>query len=394
VSSTSTSPAVDTGATRDLTIDWLVVLAVAVVGTTGLGLERPWDGSSVELAVMGLATALPLAIRRTRPLLSASLVGAAVVVSELMGGSLGFGSFLAALVAMFSVARHVPSVSRSALGGVVLFGAALVATVEGLREAPLDVVFPLFYFSAAWALGRGMRVLEQRSARLEQLNEALARDRETSARLAVASERIRLARELHDVVAHTVMVMVWQAEAAEELLDGSADVERPREALRNIQDAGRRGLADLRSLVGVLREDPGGPVGAPRLEDLDALTELMSRSGLTVDLDVDLAPHHRSGLPTGLESALFRLVQESLTNVVRHSLADRAEVRVRADGDAAVRVSVVDRGPRRDDPRPGSGHGIAGMRERLAALGGTVTAGFHADGFRVEAVVPLEGCAV
>ncbi|MGZ8736863.1 MAG: sensor histidine kinase [Nocardioides sp.] len=390
----STPTATEAGTTRDLTVDWLVVLAVAIVSTTGLGLERPWDGTSLELAVTGLVTALPLAVRRTRPMLSAPLVGAALVFQDLIGGSLGFGSFLAALVAMFSVARHVSSVGRSALGGIVLFGAALVATAEGVRETPLDVVFPLFYFSAAWALGRGMRMLEQRSARLEQLNEALARDRETSARLAVASERIRLARELHDVVAHTVMVMVWQAEAAEELLDRSADVERPREALRNIQDAGRRGLADLRTLVGVLREDLDGPEGAPRLDDLDGLTELMSRSGLAVDLSVDLAPHHRGSLPTGLESALYRLVQESLTNVVRHSLADRAEVRVRADGDAAVTVTVVDLGPRRDDPRPGSGHGIPGMRERLAVLGGTVTAGCHADGFRVEAVVPLEGCAV
>jgi signal transduction histidine kinase len=146
--------------------------------------------------------------------------------------------------------------------------------------------------------------------------------------------------------------------------------------------------------VGVLREDTNGPEGAPRLNDLGSLAALMSRSGLAVDLDVDLTPHHQSVLPAGLEPALYRLVQESLTNVIRHSHADRAEVRVRADDDRALRVTVLDRGPWREDPRPGSGHGIAGMRERLGALGGTVTAGRHADGFRVEAVVPLEGCAV
>jgi signal transduction histidine kinase len=387
-----TTSAPEASSARAATVDWLVVAAVAAVGTTGVGLERDWQGGSITLAATGLATALPLAVRRTRPVLSASLVGLALVLQVLVGGSLHFGSFLAALVAMFSVARHAPSIRLAAAGGAGLIAAALAASAPGLRESPVDVVFPLFYFSAAWALGRGMRVLEERSARLRELNDALARDRESSAQLAVAEERIRLARELHDVVAHTVMVMVWQAEAAEELMEHTDVGSGPREAVRSIQDAGRRGLADLRSLVGVLREDPEAPVTTPRLDDLHGLAGLMSRSGLRVDLDVDVPARTRASLPPGMEPALYRVVQECLTNVVRHSEADRAEVSVRSDP-RAVRVVVRDQGPPRPDPRPGSGHGIAGMRERLTELGGQVMAGRHADGYLVEAVVPIPGAS-
>lgn len=366
------------------------MVAVAAVCTTGVGLERDWQGGSFALAATGLATALPLAVRRTRPVLTAALVGLALVLQVVVGGSLHFGSFLAALIAMFSVARYVASVRSSALGGALLAAGGLGASSPGFREAPADVVFPLFYFGATWALGRGVRVLEERSARLRELNEVLARDRETSAQLAVAEERIRLARELHDVVAHTVMVMVWQAEAAEELL-GRADAARGAgEAVRSIQDAGRRGLADLRSLVGVLREDPEAPVTTPRLDDLHALAGLMSRSGLRVELDVDVPDRTRESLPAELEPALYRVVQECLTNVVRHSQATRAQVCVHG-APGRVRVTVRDEGPRRAEPRPGSGHGIAGMRERLAELGGALTAGRHAEGYLVEAVVPIPG---
>lgn len=375
---------------RAQTVDWLVVLTVAAVSSTGVGLEQPWDGTSWGLAATGLATALPLALRRTRPLLCAPLVGAALVLQTVLGGSLHFGSFIAALVAMFSVGRHVRSTTWAAAGGLALAALALGATAEGLRESPTDIVFPLFYFSVTWALGRAVRVQEKRTSELRRLNEVLARDREISAQLAVANERLRLARELHDVVAHTVMVMVWQAEAAEELLDQDKSPDRLHEAMRNVQDAGRRGLADLRSLVGVLREDAHGQVAAPSLEDLESLAELMSRSGLAVDLRLDVPARTRAHLPAEVGAALYRLVQESLTNVVRHSHADRATVSVRTDP-AALHLRVEDEGPVRTDPRPGSGHGIPGMCERATSLGGTVTAGRRADRYVVEAVLPLAG---
>jgi signal transduction histidine kinase len=372
-------------------VDWAVVLVVVVVSTTGLGREGVWDGSSWGLAVQGLALGLPLALRRTLPVLSTVLVGSALVVVDALGGVLQFGSFLAVLVALFSVARHVPGSAVSALPAAYLAGCGLLVSSGGQLDA--DVVFPLFYFSAAWALGRGVRALEDRSTRLHELNEALERDRETTARLAVAHERIRLARELHDVVAHTVMVMVWQAEAAEEMLVRDCPGEPPVGPLRTIQEAGRRGLTDLRALVDVLRDDGGetGPdVTGAGLDELPALAGLMSRSGLDVRLDLDLPAGLRPALAPGAEPAVYRLVQESLTNVVRHSHAARVDVTVRA-GDGQLRVRVHDHGPRRDHPRPGSGHGIAGMRERVTALGGVLDAAPHGDGYLVEALVPLGG---
>ena len=386
----------DARATREhpveTAVDWLVVVAVAAFATSGLGLERPWDGSTAELALTGLALALPLTVRRSRPVLSTVLVGLALILQELTGGSLGFASFMAALIAMFSVARHVVDPGRSATGALTLVGCAGIATLEGLRESPSDVIFPLFYFSAAWGLGRVVRLLEHRAAQLRLLNTALAHDQETTARLAVAGERLRLARELHDVLAHTVMVMVWQAEEAEELLGQGHDpaLQRPRESLRHVQDAGRRGLSELRTLIEVLREDEQPEPAAPRLADLETLADLMSRSGLEVRLELAVPAGTEGRWPPGLEAALYRVVQESLTNVLRHSQASRAHVSVTAD-DGAVRCSVVDDGPRRADPRPGSGHGVAGMRERLAQYGGVVDAGPRDSGYAVAGVVPLAG---
>lgn len=378
-------------------VDWLIVVLVAAFATSGVGLERPWEGSTAELALTGLVLALPLAVRRSRPLLCVTLVGLALILQELTGGSLGFASFMAALVAMFSVGRHVASVGRSAVGALVLAVATSIATAEGLTESPSDAIFPLFYFSAAWGLGRVVRVLELRAAQLRRLNEVLARDQETTARLAVAGERIRLARELHDVLAHTVMVMVWQAEEAEELLDHAddssrrrSDLTRPRESLRNIQDAGRRGLAELRTLIDVLRDDGDLAVPAPQLTELRTLAELMSRSGLQVELEVEVPDETVPAWPPGLATALYRVVQESLTNVLRHSHADCARVSLTTEADG-VRCTVVDDGPRRAEPRPGSGHGIAGMQERLDEYGGVVTAESRGAGFQVDAVVPLAG---
>ncbi|WP_148571917.1 sensor histidine kinase [Nocardioides caldifontis] len=381
---TSTAPA--PGAARDpvvaATVDWLVVLGVAAVASTGLGLEQPWDGSGWSLAVAGLALALPLAVRRTRPVLAAVLVGAALVAQAWLGGTVGFGSFLAGLVALFSVGRHVARTPDALAGALPVLAGGAVAMASSIGEEPAELFFPLFYTSAAWGLGRALRVLEQRSAQLRRYNEVLARDQETTARLAVAGERIRLARELHDVLAHTVMVMVWQAEEAEELLDSP---DRARESLTNVQDAGRRGLAELRRLIDVLREDELD-LPAPELSELPALTSLLSGSGLSVSLELDVPSS--AVLPPGLGNAVYRLVQEALTNVLRHSHAEAVSVHVTASA-GTLRCSVVDPGPRRTVPRPGSGHGLVGMQERVAPYGGTVEAGEDGTGFRVTAEVPL-----
>jgi signal transduction histidine kinase len=164
------------------------------------------------------------------------------------------------------------------------------------------------------------------------------------------------------------------------------DRDRALACLRNVQEAGRTGLAELRSLVTVLRDDEAVDLPAPRLDGLTHLAALMSGSGLDVDLVVELP--ESDTVPGEQQAAIYRVVQESLTNVLRHSHADRVRVHVTGDGQC-LRCIVSDPGPRREEPRPGSGHGLSGMQERLEALGGQVSAGRDGDGFRVEVVLPL-----
>lgn len=370
---------------RSALYDWGPVVGVAVAAQAGFGLEHPWAGSDVELALTGLATALPLAWRRSRPLPMAALVGLALIVQvHLVGGSLHFGSFAATLIAMYSVARHTADRSPAIAGSVVLGAAVAIAQADELARMPEQVIFPIFYFVGTFLLGRVVRTLDDRATQLRRLNELLERDRENQARLAVASERLRLARELHDVLAHTVMLMVVQAEAGEETLD--TDPHATRRSLDAVQHAGRRGLEDLRGLVSVLRGPDGSDAEAlPDLDRLGALCAHMRDSGLHVRLD-------RSGdldvLPPSVQASAYRIVQESLTNVLKHSAARTATVSVAVEG-GQLRVVVADPGPVREATRGGGGHGIAGMRERVALHDGRITVGPGAAGFAVDVDLPV-----
>jgi signal transduction histidine kinase len=229
--------------------------------------------------------------------------------------------------------------------------------------------------TAAWLLGAYLRLRgEQRAG--------------TEARIA-AAERTRIARELHDIVAHGIGVMVVQAEGAAEVLD--RDPARAGRALEHIAETGRSSLVELRRALGVLRDDglssavPSTP--QPGLARLDDLIESVRRSGLQVDHEPSGAPE---GLSPGADLALYRVVQEALTNTLRHSGAHRASVRV-TRGAGGVAVEVVDDGTGGTDPvRPG-GSGLRGIRERVAMLGGDVEIGPTSDGgFRVAATVPLQ----
>ncbi|UMG91517.1 histidine kinase [Nocardioides sp. TF02-7] len=355
---------------------------------TRLGLEEPWTGSDLALAATGLGLGLPLLLRRARPLAAAALVAVALPVQDALGGSLSFGSFVAVLVATYSLGRTGP-LRTTVLGvGVVLVG-VVTAMREALPEDLAELVFPFFYTSAAAGLGAVVGRLADQAAALRRLNEALEREREATTRLAVAGERIRLARDLHDVVAHTLTVAVVQAETCEEAI--ADDPARARAAAREVQEAGRRGLADLRSMVRVLR-DADAPAGEPGLADLETLAAVMGGAGLDVVVrrrgDVAAAR-----LPAQVGRQLFRVVQEALTNTVKHSAAAEAVVTIAASGDD-VELTVTDPGPALGTGLPSGGHGLAGMAERVAAHGGRVEAGPHGAGFRVRVTVPVrEGAA-
>jgi signal transduction histidine kinase len=202
-------------------------------------------------------------------------------------------------------------------------------------------------------------------------------------RQAVLEERARIARDLHDVLSHTVSVMVVQAAAAGDVFDSNP--EKAREAVRRTEETGRQALAELRGFLHAVRAEGEDDGPQPTLADLSRLAETMSEAGIPVTL-------RREGdgeVPLGVQVSVYRIVQEALTNTLRHARASTAEVLVRID-DSAVRVRITDDG-RGVSPGRSGGHGLIGMRERASLLGGTLRSGPRTDaaGFEVEALLPV-----
>ncbi len=262
-----------------------------------------------------------------------------------------------------------------ALAGVAV-GAIGLAVSRDADAA--DVAVNYFVFVTAWVAGDTVRSQRERVALVDA-------QREEEARRAVADERVRIARDLHDVVAHHLSVIVVQAEAAQEVLATRPD--RAGDAMGTVADTARTALGELRLVVGVLRSD-GGRAPQPDLDAVDDLVASVRQAGLEVAVRTEGEPRVVGGV---VGVAAYRVVQEALTNVLRHAAAGQAEVAL-AYGDDALVVTVSDdgRGGRMPDPdRPG-GHGLAGMRERVTVLGGSLDAGPRAEGgFAVRARLPL-----
>jgi signal transduction histidine kinase len=225
-----------------------------------------------------------------------------------------------------------------------------------------------------------MQSLRARTAEIEQ-------EREERLRIAAAEERSRIARELHDVVAHSVSVMVVQSQAAQRVLVD--DVDATRDALRSIETTGRQALTELRRLLGLLREAEGGPSLAPQpsLQYLDELLAQIRDAGLPVELTVEGTP---TALPQGVDLSAYRIVQEGLTNTLKHAEADRVSVLVRY-APAVLEIEISDDGRGASQATGnGVGHGLVGMRERVALYGGELCAGTGDDGgYVLRARLPL-----
>ena len=248
-----------------------------------------------------------------------------------------------------------------------------------------NFVFSSIAFTIAWTIGflvsrkfHEADLARERALKAEQ-------EREVRARLAVSDERARIARELHDVVGHSVSVMTVQASAARRLL--RPHQEKEREALLVVEQTGREALAEMRRLVGVLRRPEEAPALAPQpsLEQIERLVESAREAGLPVDLRIEGDPVQ---LPAGVDLTAYRLVQEGLTNAINHARAQKAEVVVRyADGHVELTVSDDGRG---GGDGGGGGHGLVGMRERVSVYGGELDAGPRAEGgFRLRARLPV-----
>jgi signal transduction histidine kinase len=338
--------------------------------------------------VLALVHTLPLAARRRFP----GTVLALCVASGLAVAALGVPPIvlgLAILVAVYSVAAYGDRwVSLAGLAAAEL-GSAAVQLTPG-RFQTLTVVSNALVIGAAWLLGHFVGVRRAYTARLEQTAE-LERTRAEQARRAVAEERLRLARELHDVVAHAMSVIAVQAGVGAHV--ANTQHKEAAKALAAIEATSRAALEELRRLLGVLRQEdePQGDLApVPGLADLDSLLAEVSKAGLAVKLQVNGT---RPPVPAGVDLSAYRIIQEALTNVVKHAGPARAQVTI-GYRDQEVMVEVIDDGrgavTPAGDGRAGTGHGLIGMRERVAVFGGDLEVGPRpGGGFRVAARLPL-----
>ena len=341
--------------------DVLIALVLLVAGQLEVWLGD-LEGDPLASALILPVAVLPVALRRRAPLAGCAVFALGAPLQLLTDG-VAYDQ-LASLMAVLLLAFSTPHPA-----GPALIFAGLLAS--GSLQDGADIAFVVVLLGGAVGAGHLVR---DRSRQAELMRELAAENE----RLAVESERARIARELHDAVAHAVSIMVVQAGAAEQVL--ATEPERARAPLMAIQEAGRRAHVELRRMVGILREDADrDPV--PGLSQLPALVDA---AGLPVDLEVrgEAVP-----LPTGVDVSAYRIVQESLTNVRKHAGAGRVHVVIDYDRDAlAIEVADDGRGGRPN----GRGHGIMGMRERAALLRGELEAGpAEGGGFVVRARLPL-----
>ncbi|GAA0238912.1 sensor histidine kinase [Cryptosporangium japonicum] len=327
---------------------------------------------TLALAIAGCA----LYFRRQAPLQTLATV---LVCSLLLLLSDGFDVGFIMVAALYSVGRYVID-ARLALAGLAASMGALV--VDGLtpRMSWGETTIGFAFVFVIWYIGRRVRLRSEQAAQRR-------RQRDDELRRIVAEERTHIARELHDVVAHQVSMMTVQAGAAQAV--AAVDPDGAREAMAAVEQAGRQTLEELRHLLGVLRPEPtaNGVGPQPGLADVPRLIEQVGNAGL----DVTIVDELREPLPTRVQLSAYRIVQEALTNVLKHGgPGTRAEVSLREDG-ADVVIDVTDTGASVASPRT-PGHGLIGMRERATLLGGTLEAGPRPEGgFRVVARLPRDG---
>ena len=371
---------------RDRAFALLLFLAAEaeVIGVSHPGAPLGW----LMLAAVGYT--LPFAIRREHTLLAVCLVIAAVVAESalLTDATRYFVPFLSAMLFSYSAGAYLEG-RLGYVGLAIMAGGILTVTMLSPTQILGDYIFPTSFGAIGWLAGRAVRT---RTRLTEELHEAALREQEAhelQALRAAADERRRIAREMHDVVAHSVSVMVVQAGGARRIL--ARDPERAVGAAEQIERTGREALAEMRRLLGVLhRDDDEHDARAPQptMAGVGALVARAREAGLPVELHVE---GDRRSLPAGLDLAAFRVVQEGLTNALKY--ADRAPTEVRVRWRARMlELEILDRGPgpARDRLGGDGGHGLVGMHERVKLYGGELEAGRRrGGGFRIHAKLPL-----
>jgi signal transduction histidine kinase len=353
--------------------------------------QSPFVAGSMTLQRVAFAViTMAVAWRRVAPYGAVAVAAVGLTVQSVWAGPAAVvGGFLAGLIVTHSVALY--SSRRTAVGGLATVLAALtVSTVAGDEPFRLaDFLGNVATFVTIWALGRAVRSGEQRSQVAEARVAMVQAEQDVQMREAIAAERGRIARELHDVVAHGVSVMVLQAGAARQMLE--RDPEQARDPLLAVESTGRQALDDMHRLLGILRTDDDAAVRQPLvgLADLPALVDRMRAVGLDVIVRVEGDEHE---LSPSLDLSTYRIVQESLTNAVKHAGAATVSVVIRY-GATDVEVEVTDDGTRAPVGAWPGGHGVVGMRERASIFGGSLAAGPRVDepGWVVRARLPFAG---
>nr|WP_202511561.1 sensor histidine kinase [Streptomyces sp. SID3343] len=377
----------------------LLVDSVCTVPVFGLGLLQVVSDTVVPvprwwwLLIVTLLS-LGMALHRVRPMTATALVVIGGLMQLIWDGSLTAANY-AMIVALYTAAKSGPRwLSRVGLVTIVAGPAVLLARFPesddaSFRDNVLGFGFLVVLLAIAWVLGDSMRTRRAFYAELEERATRLEFERDQQAQIAAAAERARIARELHDVVAHNVSVMVVQADGAAYAIDASPD--KAREALGTIAATGREALAEMRRLLGVLRSqsETGAYVPQPGVDQLGELVDQVRTTGLNVELRVEGVPVE---LPQSVALTAYRIVQEALTNTRKHAGPDATATVGVGYGEDGLEMEISDDGRGAAAPGDGMGHGLVGMRERVAMLGGRLRTGPSVGGgWSVTAVLPYAG---
>jgi signal transduction histidine kinase len=360
-------------------LDPRVLDAGLALALTAWALREPGALSNPGRTVVLLAMTIAIAWRRRAPV--------AVLIVEIAGlvlvpRDLAAPQAIALFIAAYSAALY--SDRRVLVPALLLVAAAVASALAGTLPVARWLL-PFLLMGLVWLVGSAMRRRELRAEASADRADRLEREQEASLR----AERARIARELHDVVTHSVSVMVLQTGAARQIM--SKDERRSRELLESVEASGRSALEELRRLLGLLSDQDGAAPLSPQpgVSEIPALIGHVRRAGLPVELRVEGQPHAVSG---GVGVAAYRIVQEALTNVLKHAGGAPTRVVLRW-ADAALELEILDRGPRNGVGQRDAvaGRGLAGMRERTTMYGGTLDARPGPDGgYEVRAHLPLE----
>jgi signal transduction histidine kinase len=370
-------------------LDLLVV--IAAVGAVVEVFLRGEDASTAPLvaAVAVLALMLPLLARERSPFLAPVWLWLLAAALSFLDDRLVVGSafvYAAGLISAFLIGS-LRDARQGRIGLAIVVGSAAIIALNDPAHGLSEVLLIPATFALAWLGGFAHRERTEQVLRAEERAEQAEREREVAARLAVAEERARIARELHDIVAHAVSVMVLQTGAVRHRLPPELDEDV--DALRGVEQTGRSALGEMRRLLGAMRrgDDSAELAPQPGLARLDDLLEEVRRAGLPVDLHVEGEP---VPLPVAIDLSAYRIVQEGLTNALKHAHAGQAQVRIGYAADE-LRIQVLDDGDG-SAPSNGAGHGLVGVRERVHLYGGEMTAGAaQGGGFRLSTTLPLSG---